>query len=59
MSFMGIELPTGARRLEFNFASKPYETGKLITLIALLLSLGAWVAGAALSRRRGGATSGG
>lgn len=59
MSFMGIELPTGARRLEFNFASKPYETGKLITLIALLLSVGAWVAGAALSRRRGGATSGG
>jgi hypothetical protein len=59
MSFMGIELPTGARKLEFNFASEPYETGKLITLIALLLSVGAWVAGAALSRRRGGATSGG
>jgi hypothetical protein len=59
MSLMGIELPTGARKLEFNFVSKPYETGKLITLIALLLSVGAWVAGAALSRRRGGATSGG
>ena len=59
MSLMGIELPTGAQRLEFNFASKPYETGKLITLMALLLSLGAWIAGAALSRRRGGAASGG
>lgn len=59
MSLMGVELPAGARRLEFNFASKPYETGKLITLIALLLSLGAWVAGAALSHTRGGASSGG
>ncbi len=59
MSLMGVELPTGARRLEFNFASKPYETGKLITLMALLLSLGAWVAGVALSRKRGGAASGG
>ncbi|HEV8362583.1 MAG TPA: hypothetical protein VGQ52_03615 [Gemmatimonadaceae bacterium] len=59
MSLMGVELPTGARRLEFSFTSKPYETGKLITLIALLLSVGAWVAGAAMSRKRGGATSGG
>jgi hypothetical protein len=57
MSLMGVELPTGAKRLEFNFTSKPYETGKVLTLVALILSLGAWAAGAVLSRRRGGAAS--
>lgn len=59
MPFMGVELPVGARRLEFNFASKPYERGKTITLVALFLSLGAWVAGAFVGRTRGGAASGG
>jgi hypothetical protein len=54
MSLMGVELPTGARKLEFNFASQPYETGKLITLAALVLSLGAWAAGVVMARRRGG-----
>ena len=58
MSLMGVELPTGARRLEFSFASAPYETGKLLTLLALVLSLGAWLAGAVLSRRGGGAPRG-
>jgi len=57
MSLMGIELPAGARRLEFNFASAPYQRGKLITLVALILSLGAWAAGAVLSRSRGGTVS--
>ncbi|MGH7713264.1 MAG: hypothetical protein ACREOG_18390, partial [Gemmatimonadaceae bacterium] len=57
MSLMGVELPTGARRIEFTFSSAPYETGKLITLVALVLSLGAWAAGAVLSRRRGGSAS--
>jgi hypothetical protein len=54
MSLMGVELPAGARRLEFTFVSQPYETGKLLTLLALVLSLGAWAAGAVLSLRRGG-----
>lgn len=58
MSLMGVELPVGARRLEFSFASAPYETGKLLTLLALVLSLGAWLAGAVLSRRGGGAPRG-
>jgi len=54
MSLMGVELPTGAKRLEFNFSSQPYETGKLLTLVALALSVGAWLAGAIRSRKRGG-----
>ncbi|MGQ0639438.1 MAG: hypothetical protein ACT4P6_01505 [Gemmatimonadaceae bacterium] len=57
MALIGVELPTGAKRLEFNFASQPYETGKLLTLVALVLSVGAWAAGAVLARRRGGTAS--
>ncbi len=57
MSLMGVELPEGARRLEFTFASQPFETGRMMTLMALILSIGAWAAGAVLSRRRGGAAS--
>ncbi|MEW5915856.1 MAG: hypothetical protein AB1762_05600 [Gemmatimonadota bacterium] len=53
MSLMGVELPAGARKLEFNFRSQPYETGKLITLVALFLALGAYGAGIVLARRRG------
>jgi hypothetical protein len=53
MSLMGVELPAGARKLEFDFRSQPYETGKLITLVALLLALGAFGAGVALARRQG------
>ncbi len=58
MSLMGVELPAGATRIEFTFSSAPFETGRLMTLIALVLSLGAWAAGAVMSRRRGGAAGG-
>jgi hypothetical protein len=57
MSLMGVELPAGARRLEFDFASAPFERGKRITLFAAALSLGIWAAGLIRKRRRGG-TSG-
>jgi hypothetical protein len=52
MSLMGVELPTGARRLEFSFSSAPYATGKMITIAALLASLVAFGAGLLLNRRR-------
>lgn len=37
-SLIGVPLPTGARTIELRFASSSYETGKLITLIALGLA---------------------
>jgi hypothetical protein len=59
MSLLGVELPAGVTRLEFDFSSEPYELGRLLTLFALVLSLGTWVAGALRSRSRGGAIRGG
>ncbi|HJU74539.1 MAG TPA: hypothetical protein VJ717_12395 [Gemmatimonadaceae bacterium] len=53
MSLMGVELPTGARRLEFSFSSKPYDRGKMLTLIALLIAVGTWLIGVVRSRRGG------
>ena len=50
-SFIGVELPQGARRIRLAFSSQTYATGKLVTLIALL-SAAAWlIAGAFLDRR--------
>jgi hypothetical protein len=38
-TFMGIELPEGARKVQLLFRSATYERGKAITLVALALSL--------------------
>ena len=38
-SLMGVQLPTGARNIELTFRSAPYERGRLITLIALVMAL--------------------
>ncbi|MEP6835245.1 MAG: hypothetical protein ABJB74_17800 [Gemmatimonas sp.] len=51
-SLMGLALPPNARDVQLRFASAPYERGKLITIIALLLSLGAIVAGVLVDRKR-------
>ncbi len=34
-TLIGVELPTGARKVRLRFASAPYETGKLLTILAL------------------------
>ena len=52
MTLIGVELPAGARKIELRFASKPYETGKTVTLAALLLALAWWVGGAILGKVR-------
>lgn len=49
---MGIPLPEGAKEVELTFASDSYETGKLVTIAAILLGLLAMVGGALLDRRR-------
>jgi hypothetical protein len=41
MTLIGVELPAGARQITLRFASAPFETGKTVTLVALLLAA-AW-----------------
>jgi hypothetical protein len=45
MSLIGVELPAGARKIELRFTSKPVETGKTVTLVALLIALAWWAGG--------------
>jgi uncharacterized membrane protein YfhO len=46
-TFIGVELPAGARSVQLDFTSPTYERGKVITWIAILfgflmLTTGAW-----------------
>lgn len=50
---MGVPLPEGAKTVELTFKSDTYETGKTVTLVALLLSVILAVGGAVLSSRTG------
>jgi hypothetical protein len=52
MTLIGVELPAGARQIQLRFTSPPYETGKSVTLVAILLAIGWWVAGAFVGRAR-------
>ena len=45
VSLMGIALPAGARKIELEFVNSAYATGRLVTWLALLVSLGWWVIG--------------
>ena len=51
-SLIGVPLPTGARQVELHFASASYHKGKLITLVALGLTLLLLVGGIAMDRRK-------
>ena len=51
-SLIGVPLPTGARQVELHFASASYQKGKLITLVALGLTLLLMVGGIAMDRRK-------
>lgn len=42
MTLIGVELPAGARSITLRFTSAPYETGRKITLGALLLAISWW-----------------
>jgi hypothetical protein len=48
---MGVPLPAGARQVQLRFQSKPYETGKTITLLALGASMLLVVWGIFVTRR--------
>ncbi len=53
-SLIGVPLTAGARRIELQFSSAPYETGKAITLTALLVSALAVAGGLFFDRRARG-----
>lgn len=53
-SLIGVALPAGTRKVTLDFTSAPYETGKVVTWIAILASLIALIGGAVLERRRRG-----
>lgn len=51
-TLIGVELPAGAREVELVYQSETFERGHGITVVALLLSILAVIAGVVLERRR-------
>ena len=51
-SLIGVPLPAGARSVELRFTSASYKKGKLITLLALGLSVLLFAGGVVTTRRR-------
>lgn len=51
-SMIGVELPAGARKIDLAFTSAPYETGKTVTWIAIVIALVGLAAGVFMERRR-------
>lgn len=51
-SFMGLQLPANASRVSLRFENARAETGQLVTLLAVALSLSLAIGGLVASRRR-------
>ncbi|MEO7041006.1 MAG: YfhO family protein [Gemmatimonadaceae bacterium] len=51
-SMIGVELPAGAHKIDLVFSSPAYETGKLITWIAILIALIGLAGGTYMERKR-------
>ncbi len=51
-SLIGVPLPAGAREIQLVFRSAVYETGKLVTLVALSAATLLLAGGFVLDRRR-------
>lgn len=51
-TLIGVDLPAGARKVSLRFDSAPYQTGKLVTLLALGASVLWWILGAVADRQR-------
>lgn len=52
LTLIGVELPAGGRKIELRFNSEPYQKGKTVTLVALVIALGWFAAGAVLGKVR-------
>jgi hypothetical protein len=50
-NLIGVALPQGARSIQLRFDDAAYEKGKGVTLVALVLAIVLWVAGAIVDRR--------
>ena len=53
-SLMSVILPAGATHVDLTFSSSAYERGKMLTLLALAVSVAGIVAGVVVDRRRRG-----
>jgi hypothetical protein len=51
-ALLSVDLPPGAKQVSLTFSSPEYGTGKLVSLISLLLALGLAAAGFMLDKRR-------
>jgi hypothetical protein len=51
-NLIGVVLPAGARSIQLRFTDAAYETGKWLTVAAMLVALIWWLAGLAADRRR-------
>ncbi len=54
MSLIGVQLPEGARTVELSFTNSTYETGRIITLLALAVALALTGFGVVAERRKVG-----
>jgi hypothetical protein len=50
-NLIGVPLPAGARAIQLRFTDAAYETGKLVTIVALLAALIVWIGGGVSDRR--------
>ena len=53
-SLIGVPLAAGAREIALDFTSAPYETGKLLTWIAILAAAIVLVGGLVMERKQRG-----
>jgi len=51
-NLIGIALPTGSKGIQLRFTDEAYEKGKIVTWLALALSLALWIGGWVTDRRR-------
>jgi uncharacterized membrane protein YfhO len=51
-NLIGVPLPAGASKVSLDFTDPAYQTGKAVTLLALLLAVALTVGGALAERRR-------
>jgi hypothetical protein len=50
-NLIGVALPAGARAIHLRFTDAAYETGKVVTIVALLAALIVWIGGGVLDRK--------
>ena len=51
-TLIGVPLPEGARRVELSFTDRVYDRGRVVTIVALILTAGLIAGGLVVERRR-------